>query len=90
VDAVMKFISSLEIQKLKLETAIDPPENEVMKEFGIQIQYYNTEQKLQKSKETMISGKIDLQYGNTIVDYKSGKKRRPKAKYCSSVTLIIF
>ncbi|MDZ4711067.1 MAG: PD-(D/E)XK nuclease family protein [bacterium] len=80
VDAVMKFISSLEIQKLKLETAIDPPENEVMKEFGIQIQYYNTEQKLQKSKETMISGKIDLQYGNTIVDYKSGKKRKTEGE----------
>ncbi|MEO8446576.1 MAG: PD-(D/E)XK nuclease family protein [bacterium] len=86
-DAIMKFVDSLKIKKGKLETPLDPIDNELMKEFGVKVLYDNTENWLQNEEETMIKGKIDLQYENTVVDYKSGKTRKPESEVLQQCNL---
>ncbi|MDQ3194623.1 MAG: PD-(D/E)XK nuclease family protein, partial [Bacteroidota bacterium] len=82
-DAIINFIDSAKINLFNLDEPKDPEDNELMKELNKKIVYANTEHWIIDTEITKIKGKIDLQYGNTIVDYKSSKTR----KFETDVTL---
>lgn len=82
-DAIINFIDSQKVNLFNLDEPKEPEDNELMKELNKKIIYANTEQWVIDTEVTKIKGKIDLQYGNTIVDYKSSKTR----KFETDVTL---
>ncbi|MEO6695504.1 MAG: PD-(D/E)XK nuclease family protein [Ignavibacteria bacterium] len=82
-ESLMFFLDTMTFIKIPLEIPEQANENILMNFFKKDIIYQNTERRIPENDETKIKGKIDLQSGNTIVDYKSSKKR----KYENNATL---
>ncbi|MEO8664317.1 MAG: PD-(D/E)XK nuclease family protein [Ignavibacteria bacterium] len=82
-ESIVRFIDSLNLHKTKLDSPEAPVRNILMEKLDLKKIYNNTEQWLDNKESTMITGKVDLQSGKTVVDYKSGKTR----KKVSEITL---
>jgi len=76
MESIISFLDKRNLHKIPLEKPESPEGNDLMGELKLEKIYRNTEQRLSDSEDSGISGKIDLQSGNTIVDYKSSKYRR--------------
>jgi len=76
IESLMNFLDTMNFQKVPLDIPEQPKENLLMEIFKKDKLYQNTERRISEKEETKIKGKIDLQSGNTIVDFKSSKKRK--------------
>lgn len=76
MESIITFIDNRSLHKTLLDEPIPAEGNRLMKKLALNKIYENTEQRLTETELTNISGKIDVQSGNTIVDYKSSKIKR--------------
>jgi len=83
IRAVTDFIDNARIEKNKLEVP-EETDNELMMELGIKKIYNNTELRFKDKEITLLSGRIDLQYNNNIVDYKTAALVKSEQKTLSS------
>jgi len=75
INTLIAFLKPLLSKRVKCKLS-RPSDNELMKEFGKEILYKNTEQWFSDEVNTKLKGKIDLQIENTIVDYKTSANRK--------------
>lgn len=68
---VIRFIDSQNIKKVKSQKPQSPEDNLLMRHFGKDKIYINTERWINDTAGSGIKGKIDLYYDSTIVDYKT-------------------
>lgn len=73
---LMKFIDEMKFEKNEIPDTPKSGVNELMKKFKKEKKYSNTESWLPDPENSMLTGKIDLRSGNTIVDYKSSYTRK--------------
>ena len=80
MDSIKKFIDERSIKKSLLPFPKEADKNELMADLKKDRIYSNTENWLTDKDITHITGKIDLQYENNIIDYKSSNERRTESK----------
>ncbi|MEP7147000.1 MAG: PD-(D/E)XK nuclease family protein, partial [bacterium] len=78
-ESIIKFLDDPNLHKTKLDEP-EAPKNMLMEKLDLKKIYINTEHFLDNKEITMINGKIDLQSGNTIVDYKSSKRQKKQSE----------
>jgi len=79
MDVIINFLDANNFKKIKLETPVTAKGNELMEGLKKDKIYSNTENWLSEKEITMVTGKIDLQSENTIVDYKSSYNRKSES-----------
>ena len=89
-ESVMGFLDEMKIRKTPSPTPTGKTENILMDRFGLKKIYTNTEKWIKGNENSLINGKIDLQYENKIVDYKSSasKKGTSEVTYQSNIEYI--
>ena len=75
INTIIAFLKPLLSKRVEGKPS-RPSDNELMKEFGKELLYKNTEQWFSDEVNTKLKGKIDLQFDNTIVDYKTSANRK--------------
>ena len=79
VNTLINFLEPLLNKRTKLKAPKQASDNELMKELDKPLLYSNTEQWFSNDK-TQLIGKIDLQYEDTIADYKSSFNRKSESQ----------
>ncbi|MCY7362040.1 MAG: PD-(D/E)XK nuclease family protein, partial [Ignavibacteria bacterium] len=79
MDVIINFLDANNFKKIKLETPVTAKGNELMEGLKKDKIYSNSENWLSEKEITMVTGKIDLQSENTIVDYKSSYNRKSES-----------
>ncbi|HMQ67806.1 MAG TPA: PD-(D/E)XK nuclease family protein [Ignavibacteria bacterium] len=89
-ESVMSFLNEMKINKTPSQSPSGKTENILMDRFGLKKIYINTEKWIRGNDNSLINGKIDLQYENKIVDYKSSsvKKGESEVTYQSNIDYI--
>lgn len=82
MDSVVNFIDSLSVKKVLLSKPEQKTaeSNSLMFDLKKDKIFFNTENWLKNKDKTHINGKIDLQYDNNIIDYKTTSKRRSESE----------
>jgi hypothetical protein len=75
-ESIINFLEETDIKKLKITDSPRKTENILMDAFRLKKLYSNTEGWIIGNDKTPVKGKIDLQYENKIVDYKSSASRK--------------
>lgn len=75
-ESIMKFLEDAQIKKSADESSSGKSGNILMDAFGLKKKYSNTEKWIWGNENSPVKGKMDLQYNNVIVDYKSTASRK--------------
>ena len=86
INTLASFLKPLLSKRIKGKPS-QPSDNELMKEFGKELLYKNTEQWFSDEGNTKLKGKIDLQFENTIVDYKTSSNRKKGSQIIANSNL---
>lgn len=91
VESIMGFLDDCNIEKIKASESTGKADNLLMDALGLKKIYTNTEKWIRGNEQTPVSGKIDLQYENKIVDYKSSAYRKTNSDvtYQSSIDYVM-
>lgn len=89
-ESIINFLEEAQIKKTAAESSSGRSGNIIMEAFNLKKKYSNTEKWIRGNENSPVKGKMDLQYSNVIVDYKSSasKKNETEVTHQSNIKYI--